>query len=42
MTNFPKTVVMKRNGKYRRCYFIQPYLNGGCYDVFRCVLMELV
>lgn len=42
--NNPIVRTMKRGGKYRRCYFIQPYLSvsgPSCTDVMRCVFMEL-
>lgn len=40
--NYPRVIVMKRGGAYRRCYMTQPYLAGGCTDVLRCALMEIV
>lgn len=41
---YPKTAIIKRGGKYRRAYFIQPYAYAdGTYlaGVHRIVFMEI-
>jgi hypothetical protein len=39
MANFPRVVTLKRGGKLRRTFMVQPYLAQGCYDVMRAVFM---
>lgn len=37
----PKVILLKRGGKYRHCFMVQPYLNTVARDIYRCAVMEI-
>lgn len=46
MADHPKTVTIKRGGKYRRVFLVQPYMRtdgrASVNDVYRFALMAIV
>lgn len=41
MNDHPKTMMLKRGGKYRRAFFVQPYLNTICHDIWRLAFIGI-